>query len=242
MSRRSEVVGFARALALLLLLAAAARAQTVEPGKSVERALGPLAVSCAVDDKTARVIVTLNIEGQLVGQSALTHDSGRYRFNVKSQGSSARGELRLQIVPSPQLSTVEAVILTRKGTDAPVPFRGTLATWLAPDDLIYAERSFFLSPELKAQTIVRGPARADVTVELYAGSVLLYSVSMNQASPSAQIADELVLGDVRVAAGAKFFLTIPTQRQTGQVLMQAEFQSRNIPPTKISADIATWPW
>jgi hypothetical protein len=242
-SRRSEVAsGFARTLAMLLLLAAATRAQTAAPGKSVQRELGPLTISCAVDDRLARVLVTLSVEGQLVGQAALTHDSGTHRFNVKAKGSSARGELRLRMAPSPQLSTVEALILTRKGAARLPTFRGPLATWLAPDDLIYVERSFDLSPDLRAQTTVRGSAKSNVTVDLYAGSTLIYSVSMNQASPAAQIPEEVILGDVRLAAGAKFFLTIPTLQQTGQVLMQGEFQSRNIPPTKISADIATWPW
>lgn len=242
MFRRSKVAGgFALALALLSL-AGAVGAQTVAPGKSVRRDVGSLAITCAVDEKLARVLVTLTLEGQLVGQSALTYDSRQYRFNVKANGATARGELRLQMSASPQLSTVEAVIATRKGTSPPLPFRGSLATWLAPDELIYAERSFFLSPVLKAQTTVRGLTKANVTVDLYAGSVLMYSVSLNQASPVAQIPDELVLGEVRVAAGAKFILTIPTELQQGQLLMQAQYQSRNTPPTSISADIATWPW
>lgn len=242
MFRRSKVAGgFALALALLSL-AAAACAQTVAPGKSIEREFGSLGITCAVDEKLARVLVTLTLEGQLVGQSALTHDSRKYRFNVKANGNTARGELRLQLSSPPQLSSVEAIILMRKGASPPVPFRGSLATWLAPDDLIYVERTFFLSPELKAQTTVRGLTKSNVTVDLYAGSTLLYSVSMNQASPVARIPDELILGDVRVAAGAKFILTIPTQLQLGQVLMQGQYQSRNTPQTAISADIAVWPW
>ncbi|HEX8127532.1 MAG TPA: hypothetical protein VF527_00295 [Pyrinomonadaceae bacterium] len=242
MFRRSKVGGGFALILALLSLAGAAGAQTVAPGKSVGRDVGALAITCAVDDKLARVLVTLKLEGQLVGQSALTHDSRKYRFNVKANGNTARGELRLQLNAVPQLSSVEAVILTRKGTSPLVPFRGSLATWLAPDELIYVERSFFLSPVLRAQTTVRGLSKSNVTVDLYAGSMLLYSVSMNQVSPVAQIPDELVLGDVRLAAGAKFILTIPTEQQVGQVLMQAQFQSRNTPPTNISADIALWPW
>lgn len=246
MSRRLKVArGLAVALALLLLLlaaGAAVRAQTVAPGKSVRRELGALAINCALDERLARVVVTVMLEGQMVGQSALTHDARKYRFNVKANGTSARGELRLQMSAPPQLSAVEAVILMRKGASPLAPFRGSLATWLAPEDLVYVERTFFLSSELKAQTTVRGPTKSNVTVDLYAGSTLLYSVTMTQASPVAQIPQELILGDVRLAAGAKFFLTIPTELQQGQLLMQGQFQSRNIPPTSISANIAMWPW
>ena len=61
-----------------------------------------------------------------------------------------------------------------------------------------------------------------------------------QASPNAGITDPLLLGDVRISAGASFTMTIPTPLQTGQMFMSAQFQSRNIPPTKFAAAIAAW--
>lgn len=235
------VIAIAVVLACLGV-SAEARGQTVSPGQVVGREIGPLTIDCAVDGTHAAVVVTLALDGKLVGQRALTPDNRDFRFDVAAGASSASGTLSLDLETAPQLSSVEADIATRRDRGPPVPFRGAVATWLAPDDLVYVERTFDLTPDLSARTIVRGSSKANVSVTLFAGSTLIYSVSMTQAAPVAVITDELVLGDVRIAPGMKFMTTIPTPRQLGQVVAEGQFESRNIPKTSISAAIATWPW
>jgi hypothetical protein len=181
--------------------------------------------------------VKLTIKGEFVGESVLMPSSPEYRFAVNAGQDSACGVIQLRMAAPPRNSTVDASI-----SCMPQAFTGSLVSWIAPDDLVYYEQQYSLTPDLSALTTVRGTARNNVTVTLMAGSVAIYSVTMMQASPNAIIQDSLVLGDVRVAPGASFALTIPTSLQSGQMFMKATFQSRNIPPTKFAAAIAVWPY
>lgn len=236
---RSSAFAVLPVVALWCVVWASAAAQTVAPHEAAEHALGPLTVAYTVDGVRARIKVDLRLANQPVGQTVLTPEAPHYRFNVAAGADRASGTLSATFAAPPDLSSLDSVFETATATAA-WTFRGAVATWVAGTDLIYIERTYDLSPEVQAHTTVRGAAKAQVRVELYAGSAVLYVVNMIQASPVAVIADELVLGDVRIAAGAKFTLTIPTPQQKGQVLMQGKFSSRSIPETSIAAAIAVW--
>lgn len=224
------------ALALfILLLPDFAGAETGAGGFQYHREFGALTVEGFVDEERARVTVKLAIRGEFVGESVLTPNSPEYRFAVNVGQDSACGVVRLRMVAPPQQSVVDASIGC-----TPKSFTGSLVSWVAAENIIYSEQQFPLTPDLSAITTVRGAARTNVTVTLMAGSIAMYTLSVVQASPNAVITDSLVLGDIRIAPGASFALTIPTPLQQGQMIMSAQFQSRNIPPTKFAAAIAIW--
>ncbi len=216
-------------------------AATISPGQSIRRDIGPIGITTAVDQTYARVTVTVMLDGQIVGEQVLSPDFTEYPINAVVGRDSVRGVLRLRLLPTPQLSSVDAdLVAVVSGGEVSV-FSGSLTSWAFSEQVIYAEETFWLSPELMAVTVVRGSSRANVSVTLLAGTETIYTLSVNQASPVALIADSLILGDVRVASGARCTLTIPTSLQRGMLLLEAVFQSRNIPPTQFSAAIATWP-
>lgn len=212
----------------------------ISAGQSIHRDIGPLGIDIAVDELYARVTVTLKLGGALVGEQVLTPDSSGYDFAVINGPDTARGTIRMLLVAAPRLSAINAKVVAMHGKDPPLGFIGSLCSWLAPENQIWAEQTMALMGDLTAQTVVRGSNRTNVTVTLMSGSLVLYSLTVTQASPVAQIPDSLVLGDVIVAPGAKFTMTIPTAMQSGQMFMQAVFQSRTIPPTPFAADIAIW--
>ncbi|HVZ37955.1 MAG TPA: hypothetical protein VHI13_01665 [Candidatus Kapabacteria bacterium] len=231
------------ALALLCLLGSEdAGAETGSSAQSFHRRFGSLVVDGVVDGTRARVTVKLTLAGEFVGEAVLTPDSSGYRFATNVGRDSARGAMRLRLAAPPQISSVDAELVTSASTSAtaPIGFTGSMYSWTAPEDLIYAEHVVNLTPDLEAVTTVRGASRTNVSVVLLAGTVPVYTLSVNQVSPTATISDSLALGDVRIASGATFILTIPTTEQLGQLVMQATFQSRNIPPTSYSAAIAVW--
>jgi hypothetical protein len=214
---------------------------TISPGQSIRRDIGSMTIDATVGKEHANVTVAVKLRGELVAERVLMPGSAEYRFAVASGGDSARGVLRLVLAAAPQISSLDAEITCMPAGNAPVGFTGSIATWLAPDNQIWFDTTMALTPDLFARTTVSGPNRTDVMVTLLAGSVTMYTVSVNQVSPVAVIRDSLVLGDLRVAAGATFTMTIPTSEQRGMMFMQALFQSRDIPPTPISAAIANWP-
>lgn len=229
-------------LALLAALGAAvpAAAQTVAPGGSALRNVGPLFVTATVDTAGPRVRVTLALAGHRVGQALLAPESPEYRFDVRTGDASASGTLSLRRAPAPGLSSVQGDVAVRGGGGPPAAFQGSLATWAWPETLPRIERRTWLSPEISVRTVVRGEAGTAATITLYTGQEVMGELAVTQASPVAVVPDDLVLGDARVSAGTTFTLTIPTPLQQGQVFMRGQYRTRNTPDTAIAAAVAVW--
>jgi len=215
-------------------------AATISPGQSIQRDIGPIGIITTVDQTHALVTVTVMLDGQVVEEKVMTPDSAGYPVSAVVGDHQLIGTLYLRLLPAPQLSSVDAELTAIVPGNPPFVFNGNVTSWVFPEQVIYAEESVWLTPELLAVTVVRGWSRADVNVTLLAGTEPIYTLSVNQTSPVAVIVDSLILGDVRIASGARFTLTIPTSQQRGMLLLEAVFQSRNIPPTQFSAAIATW--
>jgi hypothetical protein len=216
-------------------------AATISPGQSIHREVGPMTIDATIGREFARVTVALKLHGVLVGERVLTPASTEYDFAVVNGLDTAHGAVRVAFATPPHLCALHAELSSKSGPAAAVGYTGNLATWLATGDQIWLDTTIALAPDFFAHTVVSGANRTDVTVTLLAGSAVMYTVSVTQASPVAVISDSLALGDVHVAAGTRFTMTIPTQLQRGQMFMQALFQSSNIPPTSFAAAIATWP-
>lgn len=101
--------------------------------------------------------------------------------------------------------------------------------------------TFPLSPSVSVVTNVFGPLRNQASVSVMSGGITVWTGSMIQQSPVAEIPYELRLGSLNIKAGTTFTLTIPTTLQNGNVLMQGETQSPPNPWQPILAQIAIWP-
>ncbi|HEV3158266.1 MAG TPA: hypothetical protein VGZ00_13055 [Candidatus Baltobacteraceae bacterium] len=101
--------------------------------------------------------------------------------------------------------------------------------------------TYFLTPQVSIITTVTGDARNIASIQIASGSVVAYSASLNQASPTATVGYEVLIGDAVIAKGATFTLTIPTQQQLGNVVFSGRVGSGQNPPQPFTAIIATWP-
>lgn len=101
--------------------------------------------------------------------------------------------------------------------------------------------TFPLSPSVTVVTTVFGAARNQASVAIMSGTMTVWVGSMIQASPVAEVKQELRLGTLNIKAGTTFTLTIPTTMQNGNVFMQGELQSPPNPWQPFSAIIAMWP-
>lgn len=101
--------------------------------------------------------------------------------------------------------------------------------------------NFVLSPQLIIATTVTGDARQNATVSLVNGSVTLWSTTLTQFTPTAEIPYDIVGGSLTIKKGGSFTLTIPTAGQAGSVVASLTVVTPTVPNgTPFNATVATW--
>lgn len=100
--------------------------------------------------------------------------------------------------------------------------------------------NYVLTAEVTIQTTVIGDQRNVASVAILDGSLTVWSATLTQPAPDAETTYALVLGSIKIDAGAGVELTIPTAIQNGSVMFQATIEQQGT-STPISAQIASWP-
>jgi hypothetical protein len=230
-------------LCLLLILifhALESNAQRISAKQKESRKIGDLTITYTVSSEYAEVDIVFQLQNEVVGETILNWDNTSSDFDVAFDSVCAKGSFSVCFSGSDQLSSLMAVANITKTNNPPIYFKGELATWQASDNLIFIEKDIYISPELRIVTSISGEDLSKAYIQLYAINELLYSLSLMQSSPVAVINDKLIIGSTEISEGAKFILTVPSPLQKGQVTMQCEFKSTNIPLTKFSSSIAAW--
>ncbi len=102
--------------------------------------------------------------------------------------------------------------------------------------------NFPISAQLSIQVSVSGDARQNATVSILNGSVVSWSTTLTQFSPTAELPYDIVAGDYTLKAGAGFVLTIPTTLQMGSVVARGTLVSPTQPDgQKFAVTVASWP-
>lgn len=104
-----------------------------------------------------------------------------------------------------------------------------------PDSIVYQ-----LTPTLTVVTKPLGTAKNNASVTFYSGSIVLYTVTVTQASPVSVCPFNLALGSAEIEQGMQLTLQIPSSLQPGSIFLQATFSDLNVPSTTIRAMVATW--
>ena len=100
--------------------------------------------------------------------------------------------------------------------------------------------SYILTSEVTIQTTVIGDARNIASVAILDGSVTVWTTTLTQAAPDSETPYALVLGSIKIDAGAGFHLTIPTSIQNGSVMMDATIEQQGT-KTPFGSQVASWP-
>jgi len=98
----------------------------------------------------------------------------------------------------------------------------------------------FLSPVISMITNVFGEARDAVRVDIYFGSIMIYSLPLLQSSPNATLGNDLIGGNNKIDKGGSFTLTIPTEMEFGSVFCSVTYSSPTISSQKFSGFISHW--
>lgn len=144
-TKRNHVQWHCFLLALVLLLAGTAgspphaqtRARTAKPSASpVKDTLvdstsyfGPLQIDYVVTEGGGRLDCSLTLGGALGGMSTLYAVSPNYKLDIIVNNLKVDGWLRLKILPSNQISTLEGDFFVIKETADTIRFKGTIAGW-----------------------------------------------------------------------------------------------------------------
>ncbi len=97
-----------------------------------------------------------------------------------------------------------------------------------------------LTPTLSVVTKPLGVAKNSANVTFYDGSILIYTVTVTQTSPVSVCSFDLIIGAITIEKGMQITIQIPSSLQPGSIFLQATYSDLNIPPTTISAMVATW--
>jgi len=99
--------------------------------------------------------------------------------------------------------------------------------------------TFYWTPTASVTTSVFGSNRENASVAFYSGAALVYSATLLQFSPNATL-PELILGNLKIAAGTTLMLSIPSPMQMGSVLMNGTITVPPSNPSPYEAFIAQW--
>lgn len=205
----------------------------------IDTVIGPLNLTVHSDAAAGQALVTATLSGAVIETQLLTVASPAFTLDIAVGAASAKGRLTLRLRPAPAYSAVMAdLVATAGGT--PMPFRGAIDHWMAIGEPLVGEYTAVLNGELTTRTVVRGTAGNIVQFQLFSGSLMVAGMTATQLSPQQVFPSEIVAGDLKIEAGAKISMTIPTAVQSGMVFLQAVASTSSTPPTQISAAVAQW--
>lgn len=99
---------------------------------------------------------------------------------------------------------------------------------------------FALAPDLTVQTKVMGQNRNIAQVSFYYGGLLVYIGTVMQTSPLIVTTDDVIVGFLQINKGMSITLAIPSVTQPGQILLKAQYTTKDHPSTTYSGLVATW--
>ena len=98
-----------------------------------------------------------------------------------------------------------------------------------------------ISAQVSITTTVSGDARQYATVGIVNGSALLWTATLTQFAPTAEIPYDVLAGQLTIKAGGMFTLTIPTNLQPGNVVANLVIATPTNPKGQpFQAMVAQW--
>jgi hypothetical protein len=201
--------------------------------------IGPLTLISQVDLSRGQAVVTAVLASVTIDKQLLSYTDARMQLDVANGQASAKGEIILNLKPSPQFSALVADILAIENKNE-FPYKGALASWESEGEPVVGDYVLQLTAELSTLTTVRSAAANIAEFSFLVGALPVASMTATQLAPIQKLPSAVVAGDVRIEAGAQISLTIPTTLEKGFLFLTAEFSSRTTPPTPIGASVANW--
>ncbi len=99
---------------------------------------------------------------------------------------------------------------------------------------------FMLAPDLTVKTKVFGTAKNMAQVSFYYGELMVYTGAVIQTSPIIVTTDDIIVGFLQINKGVTITLGIPSSTQPGQIMLKAQYITKDHPLTTYNGLIATW--
>ena len=236
---------------VLWMICSVSKGQLSERSTSLNRTFGLAGFGYRIDSAGTGVLCSFRWKDSLIGLTHLVRSAPVMDFAFDNAGRAGLCRLSLQL-PDKGSELAQLVARIRMDSmrqssqqDTTWSYEGLIGAWLFPQSPALAFASidsivFPLTALINVVTRPLGVAKNNARVTIYSGSMLVYTVTLTQASPFFNLDTVLILGEVKIAQGMQLTLRIPSRLQAGSILMKATFSSITIPPTDINAMIATW--
>ncbi|NNG60413.1 hypothetical protein HKD51_02325 [Pseudomonas fragi] len=201
--------------------------------------IGPLRLSVQADASRGQAVVIASLSGTQLARQFLCLTEPKLALDIALAACTAKGLITLNLQDTRGYASVNADVVATDG-QASYPLRGMLYSWPATADPVVGEYRAQLTSELSTLTTVRSAVANIAQFGFYAGDTLLAFAETTQFAPIQVFPELISSGDIRIQAGAQITLSIPTQLSPGSLFLQADFSSRNTPPTRISSLVANW--
>jgi len=207
----------------------------------VERAVGPAGFLIRVSKTLAQVDVDIQLEGRTMTTVILTPKTNTASLDLANGGASIRGGLGAHFgYPGERSSLIADFVVTQKAEST--PFRGDLAAWISPSQLVLDRQERWLTPELVVTTSIIDDPAEPVTITFRTVNVTFATLTLSSGANSAVVDRGYEIGTVQVAPGMTLQLQPATPTQDGQVYLKGTFVSSNLPKVDYAGAIATWPY
>lgn len=213
--------------------------ETLIPGMTIERAFGPVTLQITVDARLAQVEVDVFIQDRMLARETLTPEAAAARIDVLDGSTGMRGSLAVQFDYPGRRSTLLGDFVTVQARAA-VPYRGEIVDWISPNQWLLKSEVHWLTPEIRSvANVTLGPDQS-VEVTFYAGSQVIKTVSLSQGANDVTLNTGFHVGTAQIEPGLTLHLQPATPQQSGEVQIDGNFASSNLPHVHYAGDIVIW--
>ncbi|MDB4921802.1 hypothetical protein [Mucilaginibacter sp.] len=224
---------------LLLLLPYVGRSQVIENGKYYQKQLGSSFSAKIKPSQSGKYVeLVLAYKEQAIVTHTLTATDSVTAIDSRWNTGSITGTIKLKVGRNHQISTLDANLkLTEPGDNN--QFVGQLAGWNTTDQT-GSQQSYDLGTVCSIKTTISGDNQDITTIIFYYVNTPMYNITLTPVTPSATIPNDLTIGRLTIAKGAKIVMQVPSKLQKGYIQLSCTITSDDHDPAKFSAQVASW--
>jgi len=175
----------------------------------------------------------------MVARHILTPDSQTVKVELLNGNAGLRGSFAVHFSYPEKRSFLAGDFIVRQGA-VRTPFRGQVVDWLAPDHLLQKSEERWITPELRVVSDVSLSMDQAVVVQFYAGPLIINTLTLSQGANDATVTSGFHVATVQIKPGMTLHLQPATPLQDGQIYIDGDFSSSNLPDVHYAGAIVVW--
>jgi hypothetical protein len=205
----------------------------------VQRSFGPASFWISVDARIAKAEVEVYLQGQMVARETLTPEAATAQLNLLNGAAGVEGSLAVEFNGPGKRSVLLGDFVVKAGAGS-TPYRGEIVNWIDPEKWLLKSEERWITPEIRAVADVSMGRDEAVEISFYAGDQIINTVTLSQGANDAVVTKGFQVGTVQIDAGLTLHLQPATPQQRGEVILDGNFSSSNLPHVHYAGAIVAW--